>query len=264
MTNTFDNLITQLQSPEVRQRSQAVMALQPGTFSEAAAISALVNVITTDDDLNVVEDATWVLVRYGASATPALLNEITHDLPRARHNVVHALGKIADRAAVPGLVTAVHDSDPTVRLKSVYALGQIGDARGIEALVAALNDPMQDVSWTAREALEGFGREALPQLIQALASESVQVRELAASLLGEIGDKSAVDPLIAALESDDSQVRVAVIEALGNIGDGRALPVVEQFTDDAHLHVRAMAKNAANTPISPVLLPLRRCGTWRI
>src|SRR5690606_3578726 len=118
--------------------------------------------------------------------------------------------------------------------KSVYALGQIRDARGIEALVAALNDPMQDVSWTAREALEGFGREALPQLIQALASESVQVRELAASLLGEIGDKSAVDPLIAALESDDSQVRVAVIEALGNIGDGRALPVVEQFTDDAH------------------------------
>jgi HEAT repeat protein len=241
VTNTFDTLIAQLQSPDVKQRSHAALQLQPGTNKDAESISALVNVLCSDDDLNVVEDATWVLVKHGAAATMALLNKIQHDNPRARHNIAHALGKIADAQAVPALITATQDTETAVRLKSVYALGQIADVQAIDALIAKLDDSVQDVSWMAREVLLAFGDKALPQLIQALIKGSTQTRELSASLLGEIGDNRAVEPLIAALETDDAQVRLAIVEALGNIGDSRALPVVERMVSDTHPHVRTMA-----------------------
>jgi HEAT repeat protein len=241
MTNTFDALMAQLQSPDVTQRSQAVLQLQPGTGSDDDAIAALVNILCTDDDLNVVEDATWTLVRYGTAATPVLLNKTTHADARVRHNIVHALGKIADGRAVPALITATQDSEPSVRLKSVYALGQIGDSQAIDALIARLDDPVQNVSWTAREVLQAFGSKALPHLIQALAMDSPQVRELSANLLGDLADERAVDPLIAAIETDDWQVRFAIVEALGHIGDVRALPVIEHMHNDPQPPVRAIA-----------------------
>jgi HEAT repeat protein len=245
MTNTIDIIIEQLQSPDAHQRSKTVFELQPGTTDDARAVAALVRVIIADNDLNVIEDATWVLVRHGAAATTTLLNQMAQEDARARHNIVHALGKIGDAEAVPHLIRATQDSDPAVRLKVVYALGQIGDPRAIEALIARLDDPAQDVQWTAREVLEGFGEKALPNLLHALRAESIHVRELAASLLGDIGDSSAVQPLIAAAETDNWQVRFAVVEALGQIGDSRALPMVEGLLNDENPRLRAIATQVA-------------------
>lgn len=244
MTNSLDSRLAKLKSSNAHERSQAVLQLQPGTISDENAIAALVGVLCDDEDLNVVEDATWALVRYGAAAAAVLLDAITHDHPRARHNIVHALGKIADARALPALISATQDAEPAVRLKSVYALGQIGDPQAIEALIARLDDASEDVRWTAREVLQGFGERALSPLIDALAAESAHVRELSTSLLGDLGDVRAVDALIAAVETEDWPVRLAVVEALGSIGDGRARPVIEQRVDDPHPHVRAMAHAA--------------------
>ena len=72
-----------------RDRSEAVLRLVPGAFDDAAAITMLVNVLCTDDDLNVVEDATWVLVRHGDAATTALLDVIKH--ADARQIIVRAV-----------------------------------------------------------------------------------------------------------------------------------------------------------------------------
>lgn len=94
MTNTFETLLTQLQSPDVAQRSQAALQLLPGSGNDDAAIAALVGVVCTDNNLNVTEDATWTLVRYGAAATPALLQALDGANAQARHNIVHALAKL--------------------------------------------------------------------------------------------------------------------------------------------------------------------------
>ncbi len=247
MPTPIESLVAQLASPDVRQRSQAVLQLQPGTANDSHAIAELVRVLCTDDDLNVREDATWTLARHGKNAVAALLHEINHPDSQVRHHLVHALGKIGDVQAVSALILATQDTDPAVRLKSVYALGQIGEAQAIDALITSLNDPIQNVSWTAREALESLGKPALPHLIQALTQESTQVRELAANLLGDLADESAVDPLIAALETDAWHVRFAIVEALGNIGDVRALPIIEQMKNDPHPPVRAIATAVSKT-----------------
>lgn len=243
MTNTFDQLIAQIQSGDASRRSQAILSLLPQKFDDAQAISALVDVLRTDGDLNVVEDATWVLVQYGSQATPALLTHLTDDDPKIRHNISHALGKIADPQAISGLISATHDHVTSVRLKAVYALGQIGEPQAIPAIIRCLDDPEQEIQWTAREVLETFGAQALPDLIRSLADGSTQVRELSASLLGDIGDISSVATLITALETDDWQVRFAVIEALGNINDPRAIPHITKMTDDPDTRVRAIASN---------------------
>lgn len=245
MADSFQSLLAQLQSPEVARRSQAVLALRPGTVPDDEAVAALVGILCADPDLNVIEDATWVLVRYGPLATAALLGHIQHDQPRVRHNIVHALGKIADRRALPELILSSQDTDAGVRLKSVVALGQLREPEAIDALVTRLQDEIQDVQWTAREVLEAFGQQAVPALIRALEQESAPLRELAASLLGEAADARAVEPLLAAFHTEDGPVRLAVIEALGQIGDSRARPLIQQALEDPHPHVRAMARAVA-------------------
>jgi HEAT repeat protein len=240
----FDAIIQQLQSPDARQRSDAVFQLQPDNVQDERAISVLVDVLCHDSDLNVVEDATWVLVRYGTRATPELLDRIANDSAQARHNIVHALGKLGDVAAVPALIKATQDDTVAVRQKAVYGLGQIGDSAAIDALIKALGDSVQDVQWTAREALEGFGEKAFTLLVTALTDESSQIRELAAGLLGILENTDAVQPLISALQTEDALVRFAIIEALGNLGDTQALPVVEHHLTDSDSRVVAMAKVA--------------------
>jgi HEAT repeat protein len=247
----FDVLVTQLQSSDVHTRSQAVLQLQPVTADDDKAIELLVQIVCHDTDLNVVEDATWVLARHGTNAVPFLLEHITHPEVRVRHNIVHTLGKIGSKImnsdGLSAIIHATHDRESSVRLKAVYALGQIGNPQAIEAVITRLDDSVADVSWTAREVLEGFGKQALPQLIDALGTPSAQVRELVANLLSDLGDSEAVQPLIVALDTEDWQVRFAIIEALGNMGDVRALPIVEQMTQDAHAPIRAIANASLKT-----------------
>jgi HEAT repeat protein len=245
MMDRFETLIARLESPDAVQRSQAMFQLQPGQINDDRAISALVSILCNDPDLNIVEDATWVLVRYGAAAASALLERFGHENARARHNIAHALGKLADSQTVPHLIAATQDADASVRLKSVYALGQIGDERAIDSLIERLDDPVQDIQWTAREVLEAFGKKALPHLIHALTNGSMQVRELSASLLGDIGDNRAVEPLIAAVETEHWGVRFAIVEALGKIGDTRAVPLIQRTTADTDPRVRAIANTAS-------------------
>lgn len=241
MSINLDHIRNQLQSGEVGQRSQAVLQLQPGNGFDDQAITLLVSIICTDADLNVVEDATWVLVRHGQAATTALLDALPHPEARIRHNIVHTLGKLADADAVPALIEATNDPDPTVRLKAIYALGQVGDPRALAALIACLDDPTQNVSWTAREVIEGFGEQAMEHLIAALNQPSVQVRELVASLLGEIGGTRAVEALATAIHTEDWQIRVAVLEALSQVNDPGARAIIAERVADPHPGVRALA-----------------------
>ena len=186
-----------MQSSAPAERSQAVLAI--GHQRETRAIDQLVAILCTDDDLNVQEDTTWSLVRMGSDAVDALLPAIEHDDPKARHNVVHTLGKIADVRALDTLIQATSDADQKVRYKAIYALGQIGHVDALEALIAALDDDVQEVSWMARETLVGYGDKATMHLIAALDSASAVVQELLISLLGDTRDERAVEPLIALL-----------------------------------------------------------------
>lgn len=236
-----DTLLTQLTSTDPKVRSSAVLQLDGKNPDDVLPI--LLNVLCTDEDLNVIEDTTWVLVRYGADATTALLSKVADDNPRVRHNTVHALGKLADDNALPALISATNDADQSVRLKATYALGQLGHSDAIDALIARLDDPVQEVRLTAHEVLGGYGQRAIPQLINALTHKSALTRELSANLLGDSADTTAIEPLITALNTDAWDVRFAIIEALGQMDDdNRAIEAIETALNDDDSRVRAIAK----------------------
>jgi len=242
MADTFNTLIIQIKSRNPQERSKAVLKLQPNVIKDERIIPTLVNVLCTDDDLNVIEDATWVLTRYGKQTTPSLLARINDDNPKARHNIIHAVGKLGDDLALPAIINATQDNNTAVQLKALYVLGQLGNPQAIPTLIGKLGDHKQDIQLTACEALNTFGDKALPHLLEALQSPSPKIQEYAANLLGDIIHTDAVEPLILAIKTNNWKVRFAILEALGQIGDIRALPIAQQHLNDENSRVRTMAK----------------------
>lgn len=96
MTSTH-TWMAQLKSTDTNQRSEAVLAL--GRLADSSAIPALVDVLCHDDALNIREDAVWSLARMGNASVGPLLDALKEANAHARHNIVHALGKIGDARA---------------------------------------------------------------------------------------------------------------------------------------------------------------------
>lgn len=240
---SFETCIQQLNANDPHQRSEAV--LQLGKLNDSRAVKPLVDVLCNDADLNVQEDATWSLVRYGDHAVDALLRVLPHDDARVRHNIVHTLGKLKRSSAVSALVTMTTDSDARVRYKAIYALGQIAVASAIPAIIARLEDEVLDVQYMAQEVLKGFGTTALDPLIAELPHGSILKRDLIIALLGEVNDPRAIQAIKTVLNDDEWQIRFAAVHALGEINHPEAWRVLEALTGDDDPRIRALATRLA-------------------
>lgn len=221
------------------ERSHAIIEI--GRERDFLSLPALIDLLQTEADLNLVEDVTWSLVRLGERAVPALLNLLNTDHALARHNVVHVLGKLRDPRAIDGLIEATRDTDALVRHKAVYALAQIRDMRAIPALIALLEDPVPDVQLMARDVISGFGEGAMMPLVDALRGASPAAQEYMVSLLGELGATLAVPSLIRLLDHADWELRVAIATALGEIGGADAADALDRLCDDPDSRVQAVA-----------------------
>ena len=234
MESQLASLLESLASPDGSVRRAAILEL--GKLRNPQSISTLVNVLVNDPDLNVHEDATWALTQIGETSVPELLAALPDATPQARHNLVHALGKIGAWSATSALIAATKDADDTVRNKAVFALGQLGNPQAIPALINALADPVQNVQWGARAALENFGLKALPALISAQKSDDPAIRELAASLMGNIDDNAVLAPLMQATTDPAWEVRLAAIEGLAYLGNPKARSALTARLNDEHPH----------------------------
>lgn len=208
-------LIVQLQSGSHHQRSEA--ALELGQSGDPAAIPPLVVALCRDHDLNVIEDVTWALTRFGPMLIQNLFDAYVDANSYGRHNIVHALGKIGDPKASHALITSLRDIDSRVRAKAVFVLGQIGITEAVPALIERLADADENVRWTTFETLTLPAMNAGPALKDALSSPDELIRESAARALGALGYEPAVPALIAALNDLSLDVRSAALEALAHL-----------------------------------------------
>ncbi len=245
---TFDNLLQQLHVDDAHLRSDAVLAL--GKLDDSRAVAPLVDVLCGDPDLNVQEDATWSLVRYGENAVDALLTALSNGYvgnASVRHNIVHTLGKLKDSRAASALVELSRDPDDKVRYKAVYALGQIKDTAAIPALIERLGDDVLDIQNTAHKALEAFlnasfGDAAFNALVDALPYGSISQRELVIDLLGSLDDPRVIATLTDTLTDEAWEIRFAVAQALGGIDHPDVKSALTGLLDDDDPRVRAMAQ----------------------
>jgi HEAT repeat protein len=239
MSGITNSLLEQLQHPDPKQRSKAVLALND--LDERSKLPVLIEALRSEPDLFVREDITYAITRMGSAALPSLIDQLTDSDAQIRHNAVHTLGKIAHQDAVDALVQTLTDAETFVVCKVVLALSQIGDDRALPALIGLLGHPDLEVQNALMNALEQFDAVSLPLLIEALKSDQYQVREHAADILGALGHQEAVPALIVVLGDDHWQVRFAAAMALGHIGGRTALEALSPLKHDPNPRVRELA-----------------------
>jgi chaperonin GroL len=227
-----DDLIRQLQSQDVKVRSEAASTLVLIGPKAKDAVPALIAALK-DQHANVRSPAAAALGGIGPKAkdaVPALIATLQDQDEHVRSAAADALGGIGPDAkdAVPTLIAALKDQNAYVRRSAAGALFRIGpDAKdAVPTLIAALEDKGQhpNVRVAAASALGGIGpdaKDAVPVLIAVLKDEGLHafIRSSAAGSLGRIGleAKDAMPALIVALKDQEVDVCRSAADALGRL-----------------------------------------------
>jgi HEAT repeat protein len=223
------DLIRELQHPDVRRRWRAAVAL-------------------------------WEMGPYAAAASEALMAALVDPAPIVADAASGALARIRGQSAprlgearpttgpvdVPLLVEALHHEDVRVREWAAVALRDLGPGaqEAVPALVAVLRDPGSGIRDWAALALGAVAIEVtavLPELVHALNDGNMFLRAAAATSLGALGSRArpAVPQLVTALRDENGGVRARAAVALGRIGPlaRDAVPALLRLLEDREASV---------------------------
>ena len=208
-------LLSRLQSPDSKEREEAVHGLGASVCDEAIAGLVLA---MEDSDLGIREIAADHLAKIkGDTASQLLIRFLAHDDIGTRNLASEVLIKIGP-SAVPALLDNIENDDHDVRKFICDVLGLIGDSRAVDALVQHLWDDNANVVCSAAEAL---GRVGSPRAVESLVAVAEKIQDAllpAIEALGKIRDPKALDYLYRCLQSDDPMVVLVSVEAVGQIG----------------------------------------------
>ncbi len=124
-----------------------------------AVDSILENAVRDDDHADLRNGAMEVLVAFGESAVPMLLELLRDDNEEVRNFSTVMLGDIGSPTAVEPLSAALQDLDANVRHGAAEALGKIGDLRAVEPLREMSRSDFWD-NFYALSALSALGGES--------------------------------------------------------------------------------------------------------
>jgi|GEM_PF-2366057 len=214
-TPSFSDNLAKLKDKREAVRIAAVKAL--GRSGDDRAIEPLIEVLKTDEDLLVGEEAVLALGNFrdlravrGVLAALGTTNGNAHE---AANKVLKNFGAFA----MPPMIEALADLDSDVGRNLIDAFEFIG-APAVDALIATLSNPQ-----TQGGAMQALGRiknpRAIQPLIALLKDPEAYVRRDAASALGDIGDARAIDAIRPLLKDSDLTVRVSAAYALGEMKD---------------------------------------------
>lgn len=208
-------LLSRLQSADFYEREDAVREL--GTYNTDEAVAGLVLAIE-DPDLGIRELAADRLVEMAGPTTSRLLIKFLAHADIGVRNLASEILVRIGADAVPAAVEEIGTDDSDVRKFIVDVLGLIAHPSAVEPLCQCLWDECANVACSAAEALgEIRAVEAVPHLIAAY-EKIDDVRLQAVEALGKIGDTAALDKLYTLLQESDPTLVFATVEAIGNIG----------------------------------------------
>ena len=189
----------------------------------------------------------------GAAAVPALMKELSSEVPGVDPNVAWALGEIG-RPAVPSLVKALSSENHVLRQRAAEALERAGPAAkdAVPALKEALADRLagHNAAW----ALAAIGDEGVRALLGALKSENPDVSWQAALGLGHAKQlpPGAAEEVFAFFRDAPALARGAAAEVLGNLRYEKAIPALVEALDEEYVDDEA---KAALVKIGPGAIP---------
>ena len=226
-------LIDRIQDDELDSELRWFVARILGQFDQPEAVTALVQILTTDDDEDLCLMAAEALANLGPSAVIAL-SELLEDSAH-RLLAVKALAQIRQSTTITPLLGVANDADASVRAIAIEALSSFRDARIPPILVNALQDGAARVRKEAVTAL-GLRGDLLHQLdlvdcLQArLWDVNLEVCQCAAIALGRLGNEAAAQALSSALKLAHTPIplQIEIVRTLSWIQTETALSYLAQ------------------------------------
>ncbi|MHA2362431.1 MAG: HEAT repeat domain-containing protein [Candidatus Hodarchaeales archaeon] len=146
-------------------RKSAVTAL--GSTEHPDAVPILIDCLG-DDEVEIQEIALNALDNLGSSGIPALLDTLSHDNPKTRHNLIKYISKYGEEVYQP-LIGNLTYQDKNFQEAAAYLIGELGPDFGEKLLSEIRLTPEESAQYVA---IKGFGhlkyKPALPFLMDIL------------------------------------------------------------------------------------------------
>lgn len=232
----INELIDKLKSEE-KWETRRECAVMLGDSKDPSIVPQLIEVLTSDPNENVREEAAWALNKL-AEIKSADTVKIAEGLTRfikdpsklVRAGVAATLGKCGTEG-IKHLVQILSDDSVEVRRHASEALISSG-AAALPALKERLLEGNEPGCSESGILLARLGKPAVPLLLEGLESANAYVRERSAFALGKIRDLQSLSPMIKHLKDENVEVRRTVALALGELGSPQALePLMGCFKD---------------------------------
>jgi HEAT repeat protein len=190
-------------------------------------------------------------LRHG-DVTATLVDAVSGADPKARLELLRALGNRGDKAALPKLIELAQVDDDAMRAASCQALALLAGAPQISDLIKLVIDAKgDDARSEAAEALNAVyqrvesqtGHADAAPLAAAAGSGSVDARISLLTVCAGLNEAPAREALRAAIKESDSRVKEAAIRAVCDTHDPELLPDLIQLaheTDDGKFRVLAI------------------------
>jgi len=219
---SLDVFVKKLSDEDHKVRTLAVEVL--ATFNSPEAVSALVDKVVNDTNVNVRVTAINSLVNHKESqaAVDAIIDRAKNDIEETvRQAGVSALGQINTPSSFEALNDRLeNDSESRVRQYAVWSLQHIGTNEAVEAIAKRVKvDSDGSVRKFGVDALERTGTTQAVILLANLTRDGfdVETRQSCIKSLGVIGNKEAVQSL-ERLARDSNEEKALRIEAISSLG----------------------------------------------
>jgi len=213
-----------------------------GWLQDTAIPGALVRLLGAEEARHDVVEA---FVRFGSSAVPLLVDQLSEADLDTRKAAIIALGRIGDRRAVEPLIALLNQRDRELWVSVASALARLGDSRAFEPLLPLLGDSDVAVRQAVIGALNSIGHPDMAKRVCALLEHpNPLLRESAVKIAGYFGYPECAGALIARCADPDEAVRAAAIEHLPYFDDARALETLASVLDTDTPRARAAAAQA--------------------
>jgi HEAT repeat protein len=157
--------------------------------------------------------------------------------------LIDALAFIADPSSKELFLKEVKSGDETVRLRAMEGLARIGDASMVTDISRdRMNEKDPKMRTAQAYALYRMGRkEYLDEVVKALGNRKTS--QEARQYLAETRPEEMPD-LYLQVKNDDPGIRESLAEILGLIGDNRAIPVLQELSQDHRGQIAALSNQA--------------------
>ena len=226
-----------------------------GQIREERVVPAIMKLLTSTDEVNVLEKSLHALGDIGDSGAVNAITEFLYaDIRSLVVAAVRALGRIGTTTALRRLSERMGgDNELDAVILEIFAT--IQNDLSLQKLNETLQSHYAYLRNLAKKHLTNIGSKAVPLLLKNLPLDDPDFIIHTLNILGEIGDASAISSIRKLLHAQprDANIRFAAYEALGMLPLGRGAYALAGGLTDSVENVRAAAAKAINGAFSEVL-----------